>query len=88
MGKLSNAQEVLMRFLMYGLGGNSTINLESIDRCILAYIDWYNNGKKISTTRCYPEERYSGKRNCDWYVRFVKALKLKHVLPVPVAVRG
>ena len=53
-----------------------------------AYIEWYKNGKKISTTRCYPGERYSGKRNCDWYVRFVNALKLEHVLPVPVAVRG
>jgi hypothetical protein len=29
------------------LGRNGTDH-ESIDRCILAYVDWYNNGKKIS----------------------------------------
>jgi transposase len=59
MGKLSNAQKGLKRFLIHRLGRSSTIDHESIDRCILSYIDWYNNGKKISTTKCYPEERYS-----------------------------
>jgi len=29
------------------LGRNGTDH-ESIDRCILAYVDWYNNGKRIS----------------------------------------
>ena len=75
------------RFLIHRLGRNSTDH-ESIDRCILDYIDWYNNGKKVSTTKCYPEERYSGQRDDGWYTRFVKVLKLEHVLPVPVVVEG
>ncbi len=87
MGKLSNAQRGLKRFLIHRLGRNSTDH-ESIDRCILAYIDWYNNGKKVSTTKCYPEERYSGQRDGGWYARLVKALKLEHILPVPVVVGG
>ncbi|MDN5867886.1 MAG: hypothetical protein L0H55_10875, partial [Candidatus Nitrosocosmicus sp.] len=87
MGKLSNAQKELKRFLMHRLGSRCTDH-ERIDRCIEVYADWYNNGKKISTTKYYPEERYSGQRDSDWYVRFVKALKLEGILPVPVAVRG
>ena len=88
MGKLSNAQKGLKRFLIHRLGRSNGTDHESIDRCILTYIDWYNNGKKVSTTKCYPEERYSGQRDDGWYVRFVKALKLEHILPVPVAVGG
>jgi hypothetical protein len=53
-----------------------------------SYTDWCNNGKKISTTKCYPEERYSGHRDDGWYVRFVKALELEGMLPIPVAMRG
>ena len=87
MGKLSNAQKGLKRFLINRLGSRCT-DKEKIDRCIEVYTDWYNNGKRISTTKYYPEERYSGHRDGDWYVRFVKALKLEHILPVPVAVRG
>jgi hypothetical protein len=87
MGKLSNAQRGLKRFLTHRLGRRITDH-ESIDRCISVYVDWYNNGKKISTTKCYPEERYSGQRDSGWYTRFVKALKLENVLPLPVAVRG
>jgi hypothetical protein len=49
------------------------------------YTDWYNNGKKISTTKSYPEKRYSGKRDDGWYLRFVKVLKLEGMLPIPVA---
>lgn len=87
MGKLSNAQKGLKRFLIHRLGNRCT-DKENIDRCILIYVDWYNNGKKISTTKCYPEERYFGHRDDGWYERFVKALKLEGILPVPVAVRG
>lgn len=87
MGKLSNAQRGLKRFLVHRLGSRCT-DRENIDRCILAYTDWYNNGKKISTTKCYPEVRYSGQRDDGWYARFVKALKLERILPVPVAVGG
>jgi hypothetical protein len=87
MGKLSNAQKGLKRFLAHRLWNHCTDH-ESIDRCILAYTYWYNNGKRVSTTECYPEERYSGQRDEGWYVRFVKALKPERMLPVPVAVRG
>jgi hypothetical protein len=87
MGKLSNAQKGLKRFLIHRLGNHCT-DKEKIDRCILIYVDWYNNAKRISTTQCYPEERYSGHRDDGWYERFVKALKLEYILPVPVAVRG
>jgi hypothetical protein len=72
---------------MHRLGSRCT-DIEKIDRCIEVYTDWYNNGKKISTTKCYPEERYSGKRDVSWYVRFVKALQLEGILPIPVAMRG
>jgi hypothetical protein len=87
MGKLSNAQKGLKRFLIHGLGSRCT-DKEKIDSCIVIYTDWYNNGKRVSTTQCYPEERYSGQRDDDWYVRLVKALKLESILPVPVVVRG
>ena len=86
-GKLSNAQKGLKRFLIHRLGNRCT-DKEKIDRCIEVYTDWCNNGKKVSTTKCYPEERYSGKRDDDWYKRFVKALKLEDVLSVPVVVKG
>jgi hypothetical protein len=57
-------------------------------RLNLVYTNWYNNGKRVSTTKCYPEERYSGQRDEGWYVRFVKTLKLEGILPIPVATRG
>ena len=87
MGKLSNAQRGLKRFLIHRLG--SSTDHESIDRCISVYVDWYNNGKKVSTTGCYPEERYSGKRDTTaCYTRLVKALKLDNILPISVAMGG
>jgi len=48
MGKLSNFQKGLKRFLRHRLE-NST-DLHTIDECISIYVDWYNNGKKLSTT--------------------------------------
>jgi hypothetical protein len=84
---ISNAQKGLKRFLVHRLGSRCTDH-ESIDKCILVYTDWYNNGKRLSTTQCYPEERYSGKRDDGWYVRFVKTLKLEGILQIPVAMRG
>ena len=86
MGKLSNAQKGLKRFLIYRLGWSK--DSQSVDESISIYIDWYNNGKKISTTGYYPEERYSGKRDTECYTRLVKALKLDNILPIPVAVVG
>lgn len=86
LGKLSAFQKGLKSFLRYRLG-NST-DPQAIDECIAIYVDWYNNGKKVSTTGCYPEERYSGKRDSGWYMRLVKKLKLEHILPIPVVVGG
>jgi hypothetical protein len=80
-GKLSNAQRGLKRFLIHRLGRNSTDH-----EYFLSYIEWYNNGMKVSATKCYPEERYSRQRDGGWYTRFVKAPKLKHILSVPVVV--
>lgn len=86
LGKLSAFQKGLKSFLRYRLG-NST-NPQAIDEHIAIYVDWYNNGKKVSTTGCYPEERYSGKRDAGCYARLVKALKLEHILPIPVVAGG
>lgn len=86
MGKLSNAQKGLKRFLIYRLGWSK--DSQSVDESISIYIDWYNNGKKISTTGYYPEERYSGKRDTECYTRLVKALKLDNILPISVAMGG
>jgi hypothetical protein len=85
MGKLSNFQKGLKRFLRHRLG-NSSSDLQAIDECISIYIDWYNNGKKVSTTGYYPEERYSGKRDTGCYARLIKVLKLDRILSIPVVV--
>jgi hypothetical protein len=61
-------------FLRHRLG--RTRDSKAIDECITIYVDWYNNGKLVFTTRYYPEERYSGKRDLSLYQRLVKALKL------------
>lgn len=81
MGKLSAYQKGLKRFLIHRLG--MSIDREAIDECIRIYVDWHNNGLKVRTTDCYPEERYSGKRDPRWYERLVKALKLEWILPIP-----
>jgi hypothetical protein len=86
LGKLSNFQKGMKSFLRHPLG--RTRDSKSVDECIAIYVDWYNNGKKVSTTKCYPEERCSGKRDLGWYQRLVKALKLDHILPLPVALGG
>ena len=72
MGKLSNFQKGLKRFLRHRL--ENSIDLYAIDECISIYVDWYNNGKKVSTTGYYPEERYSGKRDTGCYARLIKVL--------------
>jgi hypothetical protein len=85
MGKLSNFQKGLKRFLRHRL--ENSIDLHAIDECISIYVDWYNNGKKVSTTGYYPEERYSGKRDtAGCYARLVKVLKLDRILSIPVVV--
>lgn len=82
LGKLSNFQKGLKAFLRHRLGRSR--DPIAIDEAIKTYLVFYNNGKKISTTGSCPEERYSGKIESGWYQRFVKALKLDHILPVSV----
>ncbi|MDG6979089.1 MAG: DDE-type integrase/transposase/recombinase [Nitrososphaerota archaeon] len=81
LGKLSAFQKGLKAFLIHRLG--RTRDKEAIDESIRIYVDWHNNGLKVRTTGCYPEERYSGRRDPCWYVRLVKALNLGWILPVP-----
>jgi len=78
MGKLSAFQKGLKRFLHHNLGASRT--KEDIDRLITVYIHWYNNGKYHSAISTYPEERYSGQRDADWYNHLVKSLKLEETL--------
>ena len=86
LGKLSNFQKGLKAFLRHRLGRNR--DPVAIDDCIEIYLNWYNNGKIVSTTKCCPEERYSGRNDPSWYGKLVKALKLDHILPSSVASGG
>jgi transposase InsO family protein len=79
-GKLSAFQKGLKRFLHHNLGASR--NKHDIDRFIDTYIHWYNNGKYHSAIATYPEERYSGQRDVDWYNHLVRNLKLEDVLVV------
>lgn len=81
LGKLSAFQKGLKHFLIHRLGRST--DKEAIDECIRIYVDWHNNGLKVRTIKCYPEERYSGRRDPHWYERIVKALKLEWMLPLP-----
>ena len=81
LGKLSAFQKGLKRFLIHRLGRST--DKDAIDKCIRNYLNWYNNGKKVKTTKCYPEERYSGTRDLHWYEKLVKALNLEWTLPLP-----
>ena len=81
LGKLSAYQKGLKAFLIHRLG--RSVDKGAIDECVRIYVDWHNNGLKVRTTRCYPEERYSGRRDPRWYERLVKALNLEWILPLP-----
>jgi len=81
LGKLSAFQKGMKRFLIHRMG--RSVDRDAIDECIRVYVDWHNNGLKVRTTSCYPEERYSGGRDTRWYERLVKALKLEWILPLP-----
>ncbi|MBE3120995.1 MAG: transposase family protein [Thermoplasmata archaeon] len=80
MGKLSAFQKGLKRFLHHKLGTSQDI--QEIDQYIDIYVPWYNNGKYHSTISSYPEERYSGQRDIEWYNSLVKSLKLEDVLVI------
>ena len=78
MGKLSAFQKGLKRFLYHKLGASRDIH--EIDYYIDVYVHWYNNGKYHSAIATYPEERYSGQRDLEWYNHLVKSLKLEKTL--------
>ena len=86
LGKLSNFQKGMKAFLRHRLGRDR--DPDAIDECIQIYVDWYNNGKTVSTTKSYPEERYCGRRDLHWYERLVTSLKLDKILPLPCASGG
>jgi len=78
MGKLSAFQKGLKRFLHHKLGASRDIH--EIDYYINVYVHWYNNGKYHSVIDTYPEERYSGQRDVEWYNHLVTSLKLDEIL--------
>ncbi|KYK33766.1 MAG: hypothetical protein AYK22_06010 [Thermoplasmatales archaeon SG8-52-3] len=78
MGKLSAFQKGLKRFLYHTL--HSSRDIHDIDHYISAYVHWYNNGKYHSAIASYPEERYSGQRDIEWYNHLVTSLKLDEIL--------
>jgi hypothetical protein len=86
MGKLSNMQKGLKRFLKHRLGRST--NMRDIDENISAYMDFYNNVTTVSTTRSVPAERYRGFIDKGLYTRLVKMLKLESVLPIDHAPEG
>ena len=86
MGKLSAFQKGMKRFLRHRLG--SSQDMMEIDECISTYVHYYNNGRRVSTTGCYPEERYSGTRDHMWYERLITRLKLQGLFPISSADRG
>jgi hypothetical protein len=53
--KLAAYQKVIKAFLIHRLR-RSTYK-DAIDEYIRVYVDWHNNGLKVRTTGCYPEER-------------------------------
>ena len=73
-------QKGLKRFLHHKLGISRDIH--EIDCYIEIYVHWYNNGKYHSAIDTYPEERYSGQRDIEWYNHLVKSLKLEDVLTI------
>ena len=78
MGKLSAFQKGLKRFLHHNLGASR--DSHGIDHYTDVYVHWYNNGKYHSTIATYPEERYSGQRDLEWYNHLVTSLKLEEIL--------
>ncbi|MBU1941069.1 MAG: DDE-type integrase/transposase/recombinase [Candidatus Thermoplasmatota archaeon] len=78
MGKLSAFQKGLKRFLFHTL--HDSRDIHQIDHHIKVYVHWYNNGKYHSTIATYPEERYSGQRDLNWYNHLVTSLKLDELL--------
>jgi len=80
LGKLGAYQKGLKRFLFQRL--QRSRKRTQINQCISIYDHWYNNGKYHNGIGSFPEERYSGKRDDQWYERLVKDLKLEDMLTI------
>jgi transposase len=80
LGKLGAYQKGLKRFLFHKLQRSRART--QINQYIGIYDHWYNNGKYHAAIGSYPEERYSGNRDDQWYECFVKELKLQDVLTI------
>ena len=80
MGKLSAYQKNLKRFLKHRMGNSR--NIQEIERNMKIFNLWYNHGRKHRVIQAYPEEKYSGKRDLNWYGKLVKMLKLENILTV------
>jgi len=78
LGKLSAFQKGLKRFLHHKLGNSRNIHL--IDHYIKVYTHWYNNGRRHQAIDSYPETKYSGQRDEEWYDKLIKDLKLEDIL--------
>jgi len=81
LGKLSAFQKSLKRFLFHSVGSSTDRKL--IDHFISVFVHWYNNGRYHRGIKNYPEVRYSGKRDEDWYTALVKGLNLEELLILP-----
>ena len=80
MGKLSAFQKGLKRFLHHKMGNSRDIH--KVDSYIEIYVHWYNNGKFHSAIDNFPEVRYSGQRDEEWYDCLVQSLNLEEVLAI------
>ncbi|MCK4365481.1 MAG: transposase [Thermoplasmatales archaeon] len=80
LGKLSAYQKGLKCFLRHML--KDSRDLCKINHWIKVYNHWYNNGKYHTGIKTYPEEKYNGKRDNNWYEKIVKAFKLEDVLTI------
>jgi hypothetical protein len=86
MGKLSNMQKGLKRFLKHRLGRST--NMRDIDENISAYMDFYNNVTTVSTTRSVPAERYHGFIDEDGTLGWLKCLNWSQCFPLTMCQRG
>jgi len=80
LGKLSAFQKALKAFLFQTMGRSR--DKARMDHYFEVFVHWYNNGRHHQGINNYPEVRYSGKRDDNWYINLVKGLKLEEVLSV------
>ena len=81
MGKLSAFQKGLKGFLFHTVG--ESLDKKLTDHYISVYVPWYNNGRYHVGIDNYPEVRYSGERDDEWFEKLVEGLKLEEILTPP-----